>query len=87
MTDKEIQASDEEMKHFNISQNEKCVLAEEKIKDLKSQIEKKKCCENCEHNGSDNEIGENGDYTDYTCIQCDDLSTKENPYPNWEKAE
>lgn len=29
-------------------------------------------------------VGENGDYTDYTCIQCDDFSTKENPYPNWE---
>lgn len=55
--------------------------------ELKAQIEKMKCCANCTHNGSDSEIGENGDYTDYTCIQCDDFSTKENPYPNWELAE
>lgn len=52
-----------------------------------AQIERMKCCENCGHNGSDKAIGENGDYADYTCIQCDDLSTKENPYPNWELAE
>lgn len=49
-----------------------------------NRIEKMKCCENCEHCGSDNEIGENGDYTDYTCIQCNDLETEENLYPNWE---
>ena len=59
---------------------------EEKTK-VKAQIEKMKCCENCEHCGSDNKIGENGDYSDYTCIQCDDLSSKENPYPNWRLAE
>ncbi len=49
--------------------------------------EKMKCCENCEHCGSDKAIGENGDYADYTCFQCDDLSSKENPYPNWKLAE
>lgn len=73
----------------------------EKNKELKAQIEEQKAhckavdevnekmkfCGNCGHNGSDSEIGENGDYTDYTCIQCDDFSTKENPYPNWELAE
>ena len=56
----------------------------EVILKLNEQIEKMKCCGNCRHNGSDRAIGENGDYADYTCIQCDDLSTKENPYPNWE---
>lgn len=57
------------------------------IAELKAQIEKMKCCGNCKHNGSDEEIGENGDYTDYTCIQCDDFAIKENPFPNWELAE
>lgn len=39
MTDKEIQASDEEMEQFNVLQNEKCVSAEEeKLNDLKNKI-------------------------------------------------
>lgn len=39
MTDKEIQASDEEMEQFNVSQNEKCVSAkEEKLNDLMNKI-------------------------------------------------
>ncbi len=58
-----------------------------KITELEKQVEKMKCCGNCKNIGSDSEIGENGDYTDYTCIQCDDFSTKEKPYPNWELAE
>lgn len=36
MTDKEIQASDEEMEQFNILQNEKCVSVKtKKLNDLK----------------------------------------------------
>lgn len=66
---------------------EKCKRKERALVKLIEQSEKMKCCGNCEHNGSDSEIGENGDYTDYTCIQCDDFSTKENPYPNWELSE
>lgn len=39
MTDTEIQASDEEMERFNVSQNEKCVSVKmEKINDLKNRI-------------------------------------------------
>lgn len=39
MTDKEIQASDEEMEQFNVLQNEKCVLVKtEKLNDLKNRI-------------------------------------------------
>ena len=39
MTNKEIQASDEEMEQFNVLKNEKCVLAkEEKLNDLKNRI-------------------------------------------------
>ena len=39
MTDKEIQASDEEMEQFNILQNEKCVSVKtEKLNDLKNRI-------------------------------------------------
>lgn len=39
MTDKEIQASDEEMERFNISQNEKCVSGnKEKLNDLMNKI-------------------------------------------------
>lgn len=39
MTDKEIQASDEEMEQFNFLQNEKCVLVKtEKLNDLKNRI-------------------------------------------------
>ena len=39
MTDKEIQASDEEMERFNVLQNEKCVLVKtEKLNDLKNRI-------------------------------------------------
>ena len=39
MTDKEIQASDEEMKQFNVLQNEKCVSVKtEKLNDLKNRI-------------------------------------------------
>lgn len=39
MTDKEIQASDEEMERFNISQDEKCVSVEkEKLNDLMNKI-------------------------------------------------
>ena len=37
MTDKEIQASDEEMEQFNVSQNEKCVSAEE-VKMIKAEL-------------------------------------------------
>lgn len=39
MTDKEIQASDEEMEQFNVLQNEKCVSVKtEKLNDLKNRI-------------------------------------------------
>ena len=39
MTDREIQASDEEMEQFNVLQNEKCVSAkEEKLNDLMNKI-------------------------------------------------
>ena len=39
MTDKEIQASDEEMERFNVLQNEKCVSVKtEKLNDLKNRI-------------------------------------------------
>lgn len=39
MTDKEIQASDEEMEKFNVLQNEKCVSVKtEKLNDLKNRI-------------------------------------------------
>ena len=39
MTDKEIQASDEEMEQFNLLQNEKCVSVKtEKLNDLKNRI-------------------------------------------------
>lgn len=39
MTDKEIQASDEEMEQFNVLQNKKCVLVKtEKLNDLKNRI-------------------------------------------------
>lgn len=39
MTDKEIQASDEEMEQFNVSQNEKCVLVKtEKLNELMNKI-------------------------------------------------
>lgn len=37
MTDKEIQASDEEMERFNVSQNEKCISAEE-VKMIKAEL-------------------------------------------------
>lgn len=80
--------------HYLIEMIEKCKELKAQIEEQKTHCkavdemnEKMRCCENCKHNGSDSEIGENGDYTDYTCIQCDDFSTKENPYPNWELAE
>ena len=39
LTDKEIQASDEEMEQFNVLQNEKCVSVKtEKLNDLKNRI-------------------------------------------------
>lgn len=39
MTDKEIQASDEEMEQFNVLQNEKCVSVKtKKLNDLKNRI-------------------------------------------------
>ena len=39
MTDKEIQASDEEIEQFNVLQNEKCVSVKtEKLNDLKNRI-------------------------------------------------
>lgn len=39
MTNKEIQASDEEMEQFNVFQNEKCVSVKtEKLNDLKNRI-------------------------------------------------
>lgn len=49
MTDKEIQASDEEMEQFNILQNEKCVLAEEEKKDLNCEEEIKDLKIQCEY--------------------------------------
>lgn len=49
MTDKEIQASDEEMEQFNVLQNEKCVSAEEEKKDLNCEEEMKDLKIQCEY--------------------------------------
>lgn len=76
-----------ELKEQNMELKERCDRKTQALVKLVEQTEKMKCCGNCKHDGSDSEIGENGDYTDYTCIQCDDFSTKENPYPNWELTE
>ena len=49
MTDKEIQASDEEMEKFNVLQNEKCVSADEEKKDLNCEEEIKDLKIQCEY--------------------------------------